>query len=158
MLIRFASLFALSFVLAVDAYCSAEPLETELAYEAVVEIAGCVDVGDTPQGHRMYVPILGGTFEGPSIRGVVLPGGADWQTARPDGVLEVDALYSMKCDDGTVIVVHNRGTLFGDYARTTTRFDAPEGPHDWLNKFQFVGSVSGGPRPGTVTIRVFKVR
>ena len=133
------------------------PLQTEFAYEAVVEIGACVDVGTTPHGQRRYIPITGGTFEGPRIRGVVLPGGADWQTSRPDGVTEVDALYSIRCDDGTVIVVHNSGVVTGGYLRTATRFDAPVGPHDWLNKAQFVGSVSEGPRPGTVTIRIFHV-
>jgi hypothetical protein len=134
-----------------------EPLTTEFAYEAIVEIGACVDIGATPHGARRTIPITGGTFEGPAIKGVVLPGGADWQTDRPDGTTELNALYSMRCDDGTVIVVHNSGIASGGYLRTTTRFDAPAGPHDWLNKAQFVGSVSAGPRPGTVTIRIFRV-
>jgi hypothetical protein len=133
------------------------PLATEFAYEAIVEIGACVDIGATPHGVRRYIPITGGTFEGPAIRGVILPGGADWQTDRPDGTTELNALYSMRCDDGTVIVVHNSGIVSGSYIRTTTRFDAPAGPHDWLNKAQFVGSASAGPRPGTVTIRIFRV-
>jgi len=135
------------------------PLQTEFVYEAVVEIGQAVDVGATPHGHRHYIPITGGAFEGPRIRGSVLPGGADWQTDRPDGVTEADALYSIRCDDGTVIVVHNQGVIVdgGAYMRTAPRFEAPAGPHAWLNRAQFVGSVAGGPRPGTVIIRVFCV-
>lgn len=135
------------------------PLQTEFVYEAIVEIGACVDVGPTPHGPRRYITITGGTFEGPQIRGVVLPGGADWQTDRPDGVTEVDALYSMRCDDGTVIIVRNCGFFAekGAYARTAPRFDVPAGPHAWLNQAQFVGSVVGGPRPGTVAIRVFRL-
>ena len=137
----------------------AAPLQTEFVYEAVVTIDPAVDVGATPQGHRRYIPITGGTFEGPKVRGVVLPGGADWQTDRADGVTEADALYSIRCDDGTVVIVHNRGviTARGAYMRTAPRFEAPAGPHAWLNESQFVGSVAGGPRPGTVIIRVFRV-
>ncbi len=140
----------------------AEPpaaLQTEFVYEAVVEIGALVEVGDTPSGRRRYIPILGGTFEGAGIRGVVLPGGADWQTERRDGVTEVDALYSMKCDDGTVIIVRNTGVIAegGRYLRTSPRFDVPEGPHAWLMRAQFLGSIAGGPRPGTVIIRVFRV-
>lgn len=136
-----------------------KPLQTAFVYEAVVEIAAAVEVGPSPQGLRRYIPITGGTFEGSGLKGVVLPGGADWQTERPDGVTEVDALYSLRCDDGTVIVVRNQGVLSWKtgYARTAPRFTVQPGPHQWLNEAQFVGSVDGGPRPGTVVIRVFRV-
>lgn len=134
------------------------PLQTEFAYEAIVSIDAAVEVGATPLGQRRYIPITGGTFAGPRLRGTVLPGGADWQTSRADGVTEVDALYSIRCDDGTVIVVRNTGVIGpGGYMRTAPRFVAPVGPHAWLNESQFVGSVAGGPRPGTVIIRVFRV-
>jgi hypothetical protein len=135
------------------------PLQTEFVYEAVVEIAAPVAVGATPHGQRRYIPIIGGTFAGPLLHGTVLPGGADWQTDRPDGVTEADALYSIRCDDGTVIVVRNQGVIVdgGAYMRTAPWFDAPAGPYAWLNRAQFVGSVAGGPRPETVIIRVFRV-
>ncbi len=134
------------------------PLQTEFVYEAVVAIEAAVEVGATPHGQRRYIPITGGSFAGPRLRGTILPGGADWQTSRPDGVTELDALYSMRCDDGTVVIVRNQGVIAaGGYLRTAPRFEAPAGPHAWLNEAQFVGSVAGGPRPGTVIIRVFRV-
>ena len=135
------------------------PLQTEFVYEAVVTIDAGVEVGTTPGGTRRYIPITGGTFEGPRIRGTILPGGADWQTSRSDGVTEVDALYTIRTDDGTVIIVRNSGVIAdgGAYMRTAPRFEAPAGPHDWLNRAQFLGSVAGGPRPGTVIIRIFRV-
>ena len=135
------------------------PLQSEFVYEAVVEISAAIEIGATPGGTRRYIPITGGTFEGAKIRGTILPGGADWQTSRADGVTELDALYSMRADDGTVIIVRNTGVIVagGAYMRTAPRFDAPAGPHAWLNEAQFVGSVTGGPRPGTVIIRVFRV-
>jgi len=135
------------------------PLTTEFVYEAIVEIGAAVEVGPTARGQRRYIPITGGTFQGDAIHGVVLPGGADWQTQRADGVTEVDALYSIKCDDGTVIIVHNSGVIAenGKYLRTAPRFEAPDGTHAWLNRSQFLGSIAAGPRPGTVAIRVFRV-
>lgn len=134
------------------------PLQTEFVYEAIVTIDAAVNVGSTPHGGRRYIPITGGTFAGPRIRGVILPGGADWQTDRSDGVTEADALYSIRCDDGTVIIVRNQGVIGGGgYMRTALRFDAPAGPHAWLNQFQFLSSIAGGPRPGTAIIRVFRV-
>ena len=135
------------------------PLQTEFAFEALVEIQPAVEVGPSSRGTRRYIPITGGTFHGPKIKGVVLPGGADWQLERPDGVLEIDALYSIKADDGPVIVVRNRGIIApgGAYFRTAPQFEAPKGPHDWLNRAIFVGSVAGAPRPGAVVVRVFRV-
>lgn len=135
------------------------PLQTEFAYEAIVTIDPSVEVGPSAHGVRRYIPITGGTFQGPKIKGVVLPGGADWQLQRADGVTEVNALYSMKCDDGSVIVVHNTGVISADgkYLRTTPSFDAPKGRHAWLNQSVFVGSIAGAPQPGAVLIRVFRV-
>ena len=84
-------------------------LQTEFVLEALVMIAAAVEIGPSSGGTRRYIPITGGTFHGPNIQGVVLPGGADWQVDRPDGVTEIDALYSIKADDGAVIAVHNAG-------------------------------------------------
>lgn len=135
------------------------PLQTELCLEALVTIAPAIEVGPSSHGTRRYIPITGGTFHGPRIKGVVLPGGADWQLERPDGVLEINALYSIKTDDGAVIIVHNPGIVVGggSYFRTTPQFEAPKGPHDWLNQSIFVGSVAGAPQPGAVVVRVFRV-
>lgn len=51
----------------------------------------------------------GGTFVGRGgLRGVVLPGGSDWQRARTDGSLEIEAHYALRTDDGG-IEVHSSG-------------------------------------------------
>ena len=144
---------------AAETVAAPEPLRTEFVFEAIVEVGTVVKVGETPTGIRQYIPITGGKFHGEKLEGIVLPGGADWQTTRPDGSTLVEALYSIQCDDGTVIIVHNCGVISeeGRYLRTAPRFDAPKGRHDWLNRSQFVGSIAGGPRPGTVAIRVFRV-
>lgn len=135
------------------------PLKTEFVYEALVTIAPAVEVGPSSHGKRRYIPITGGTFRGPKLEGTVQSGGADWQLERPDGVTEVDALYSMTCADGEVIIVHNHGLIAanGTYLRTSPSFEAPSGPHAWLNQSVFVGSISGAPQPGAVIIRVFRV-
>jgi hypothetical protein len=57
------------------------------------------------------IPILGGSFEGTNVRGTVLSGSADWQVTRPDGVLEIEALYTLRADDGTCIAGCNRGIV-----------------------------------------------
>lgn len=99
------------------------------------------------------------------MAGDVLPGGADWQLRRPDGVLEIDALYSVKTEDGDNIIVHNRGISVGDvdradirYVRTAPRFHAPAGKYDWLNQRIFVGTITPASDGSSVTIRVFVIR
>ncbi len=132
----------------------------EFAFEAIVELAPVQTPGATPYGGRSRVPITGGHFEGPRIKGKVLPGGADWQLRRNDGCMTLEADYMIQADDGTLIHVLNRGVASGEgpnsYLRTTPVFEAPIGPHDWLNKAVFVGTVEL-VRSNAVSVRVFKV-
>jgi hypothetical protein len=131
----------------------------EFAYEAIVTLEAGTPVGETPWGPRNRIPITGGTFEGPSIRGTVLPGGMDWQLIRTDGFVEVYADYMMQADDGALIHVINMGVLGQGYSRTTPRFEAPSGPHEWLNQAVFVGTIglAQGMDVPAVRIRVWKV-
>jgi hypothetical protein len=135
------------------------PLQTEFVFEAEVTLQPAVEVGESSHGTRRYIPITGGIFSGPKIKGIVLPGGADWQTDRPDGVTELDALYSIKTNEGSIIIVHNPGLFVdgGKYFRTAPQFEAPNGLYAWLNQAIFVGSVASSSHPNTVVIRVFKV-
>ena len=70
--------------------------QVEFAFTANITLGTVQEVGDTPHGRRRIIPITGGTFEGPSIRGTVEPGGADWQIIRPDNVAELEAKYTLK--------------------------------------------------------------
>jgi len=79
-----------------------------------VRIAPGEDLGRCVEGQRSNYPILGGHFEGPDLRGEVLPGGADQYLLRPDGVGELDARYSLLSDRGERINIHNRGVLWLD--------------------------------------------
>jgi hypothetical protein len=135
---------------------------TELVMELFVTISAAVTVGPSDYGIRRYIPITGGRFIGAGIKGEVLPGGADWQLGRADNVVEVNALYSIKTDDGAVIVVENEGIITPQnggigYARTGPRFHAPQGKYEWLNKTLFVGTITPAAESGAVIIRVFKV-
>lgn len=138
--------------------------QSEFVYEAEVDIAPRESLGRSALGERFIVPILGGRFAGPRLRGIVLPGGADRQCLRPDGVKELDALYEMRCDDGAVITVHNR-VLIDDgvgperYARSVVHLRAPDGPHAWLNRRVFVGTLQSlQPDRSAVRIRVYMLR
>ena len=71
-----------------------------------VAVQPIVDLG----GGRRYVPFAGGNFSGrDGLAGVVLDGGVDWQRVRPDGVLEIDAHYALRTDEGEDIEVRSTG-------------------------------------------------
>jgi hypothetical protein len=93
------------------------------------------------------IPITGGSFEGPEIRGVVLPGGADWNLRRSDGVAEIWARYTLQTDDGALISITNAGLARGEhgtperYARTIPTFEVGDSRYAWLERSVFVGTL-----------------
>ncbi len=133
------------------------------AWEAIVEIGERRSMGESPAGARWIIPILGGRFSGPAIRGTVVPGGADRQLWRSDGVRELDARYELQTDDGALITVHNR-VLIDDpegparYAASHIDLIAPAGPHEWINRRRFVGRLrSLMPAQAAVAIGFFEL-
>lgn len=138
---------------------------TSLAIELVVTIDPPVVVGESDYGHRQYIPITGGYFRGKDgLKGNVNAGGADWQLKRVDGVLIIEAIYSITADDGTVIEIHNTGisnrTDGASYTITNPVFHAPQGKYDWLNKHFFVGTITPAFNKGVfqaVVIRAYQV-
>src|SRR5256885_16139227 len=68
-----------------------------------VEVVGLQKIGAVPLGTRVTAPIASGHFEGPRLRGKVLPGGGDWTLLRGDGVLELDLRVTLETDDGALI-------------------------------------------------------
>lgn len=142
-----------------------QPPSSALAWEAIVKVSDRQDLGMSPVGERFIVPIVGGQFagqiDGHVLRGRVLSGGADRQLLRPDGIKELDALYEMQHEDGTVLTIHNRVTIDAPaegprYAFSHVKVTAPEGPHAWLNRRVFVGTLHGLPTERqAVLIRVW---
>ena len=147
---------------------------TEFAFEARVSVETPLVVGPSSHGLRRVVPITGGTFEGPTIRGRVLPIGADCQFVRPDGVLALDARYTLETSDGVLIMVTNRGIRRAApavmerlgrgesvdpseyYFRTTPEFEAPIGStYEWLNQSVFIGVAER--RPDAAIVRFYRV-
>ena len=107
---------------------------------------------------RGFVSVLGGQISGPRLTGRVLPqSGGDWPRLWPSGLVEFEAHYILEASDGTPIYICNRGIAYSSpdtvakleagqqvepeatYCRITPRFEAPAGPHEWLNRTIFVG-------------------
>src|SRR4030042_7131699 len=86
-------------------------LRTELLYEVSVDLEPPQNVGATPHGNRQIFYVKGGTFEGPKLKGKVLPGGGDWFMFRPDGAGELDVRATVRTDDGHLIYTYYHGIL-----------------------------------------------
>lgn len=138
----------------------------EFAFEEIVTLGQATSPGDTAQGGRLIIPITGGTFEGPGIKGTIMPGGWDWQLRRADGCTEVEADYFLRTDDGVVINVVNTGVICAGEGgamlpvRTHPVFEAPRGKYEWLSRNAFVGTLERAPPEAgpAVRIRFFRVR
>jgi hypothetical protein len=128
-------------------------LQAQHVFDANVTIGGLLNFGKSKNGERRIIPITGGTFKGPNIEGIVLPGGADWQLTRPDGDVELYARYTLKTNDGALIQVQNRVLMHmskdgktGPYTRSVIDFEAPSAsPYDWLNHAIFLGTLTMPP-------------
>ena len=129
-----------------------EPKDTpqlEFALQLKVTLGDSYDVGETQHGQRIVIPITGGTFEGPAIKGTIINGGADYQLANKSlGRTELEAIYSIKTDDGVYIHVRNRGIIWSGkdaqgnpsfYFKAAPQFEAPaDSKYAWLNNALFV--------------------
>ena len=121
----------------------------EFVMDIKVTVDGAYGVGDTSHGNRFIIPITGGTFAGPNLKGTVIPGGADYQLIDTvKGRTELEAIYSIRTDDGVNIHVRNTGILYSGknerdedtyYFTTTPKFEAPkDSKYDWLNNYIFI--------------------
>lgn len=143
---------------------AAEPA-LEFAFEETVTLDADVPVGQTSLGTRNIVPITGGTFAGPGIRGTIMGGGWDWQLRRADGCLQIKADYMLRTDDGAVINVVNTGVSCRAkdpkaVVRTHPVFEAPQGKYDWLSQGCFIGTLDPVSLPDgkrAVRIRFYRV-
>lgn len=137
----------------------------EFVFEITLKFAKHETIAAMPSGAgRGYVYLESGTVKGPYLNGKVLPGsGGDWALFRPDDVISTDARYMLEADDGTRILMYNRGFLWGQkpdtikrmqdwmfrggpevpfeefYLRAAPSFETEKGPHDWLMRHVFVG-------------------
>jgi hypothetical protein len=145
----------------------------EFIFAAHVSVDTPLDLGDVGKGGRRIVAITGGDFSGPQLRGEVLPGGADWQVLRSDGVAELEARYTLRTDDGALIYVRNQALRHGPaeamaalaagrpvepnsyYFRGATFFETSAPRHAWLGKHIVV--CTGAREQARVNIEFYRV-
>jgi uncharacterized protein DUF3237 len=130
-------------------------------------------LGTVPYGVRTFVPVVGGDFEGPRLRGKILPGGGDWLLLRSDGVLELDLRITLETDDHALIDMRFQGLRHGPpdviaalgrgevvdparlYFRTTPRFETAAEKYAFLNRIMTIGV--GETRPDGAIHRIEEI-
>ena len=148
-----------------ELYSTMDNPRLEFALEVRLRFPTAQMIPNTPAGGgRSAVYVESGTFEGPRLRGKVVPySGGDYAYFRPDGVAVFDARYMLEEDDGSLILLNNRGYLWGRkpgimdrlrewafnngppvaheeyYLRGNPTFECSTGKHDWLTKHVFIG-------------------
>ena len=133
-------------------------MNSRLLMTLQVTVAAPQKIGAVPHGTRVTAPISDGRFEGPRLRGRVLPGGGDWTLLRGDGVLELDLRLALQTDDGALIHMTSFGLRHGPpeviaalgrgeridpsayYFRTVPRFETGDSRYAFLNRLLAVSS------------------
>ena|SRR5947209_19648380 len=75
-----------------------DKLQSELLFDLVFD-KGAANKIDSPGVSRFIVPVTGGTFEGPKLKGTVVNPSADWLVVRPDGSSVLDIRMMLEIDD-----------------------------------------------------------
>ncbi len=148
-------------------------LQTEFVFRLSVEVATPVSVGETGLGVRRQIAISGGELRGPNMRGKILPGGADFQIIRPNGLIDLVARYVVEMDDGALLYIENTGIRTGPrealerltrgeavdpgliYFRTVPKFETGSDKYRWMMQTLFVASAQR--HQAQVVIDVYKV-
>ena len=141
--------------------------QLEFALQLKVTLGEAFGIDKTQHGRRTVIPITGGTFEGPGIKGTIISGGADYQLNGADGRSELEAIYCIKTDDGIYIHVRNRGIIVSGkdangnptfYFRAAPQFEAPsDSKYGWLNNSLFVCAPEWTQEFKGIVLNVWKV-
>ncbi len=146
----------------------------EHVYDMHVDLDAPQVIGAAPAGHRQVFIVKDGTFEGPRIKGTLLPGGGDWALMRSDGAVQLDVRATLQTDDGALIYATYSGLaiLSGEilgrisagedvpladyYFYTNPMFQTAAEGYAWLNQTIAIGR--GKVIPDGVECRVWAVR
>jgi|SRR5579863_66933 len=137
-------------------------MELELLFEITADLSPPIVISDTPDGTRVIVPVPGGKFEGPRLKGTVLASGADWFLLRSDGVGVIDVRLVLKThDDENIYVTYTGRAKMGpngpEALRIAPTFSAStKGKYAWLNGVQALGI--GETVAGKVTYKVYSAK
>jgi hypothetical protein len=142
-------------------------------FTLTLELGPIHNIGPTLNGHRRIVEVKSGRFEGEEFSGIVLPGGGDWITMRPDEVVQLDVRLTLKTNDGALVYMTYRGMRHGPpwvmekvnkgekvdptqyYFRTTPLFETASEKYGFLNRIITVAT--GRREPSGPIYDVFQI-
>jgi hypothetical protein len=143
-------------------------IKTVPLFDIVVDLNPRLDIGDGPFGRRILFGAAGGSFNGPKVRGEVLPGGGDWALFRPDGAMALDVRVTLRTHDDALVHMTYGGRWITPpelrdamvdpvkryqvdparyYFRTNPLFETGARQYAWLNDIVCIGSgylIEGG--------------
>ena len=141
--------------------------ELEFALQLKVTLGEAYGIDNTQHGRRTIIPITGGTFEGPKLKGTIINGGADYQL-NTETRTELEAIYCIRTDDGINIHVRNKGIIYNGkdtegnptfYFRAAPTFEAPaDSKYAWLNNALFVCTPEWSQDFKGIILNVWKVK
>ena len=150
----------------------ASELRSQFLFEMSIRFGDAprLGVGDGGRGDRQVAQAADGTFEGPHLRGEVLPPLSDYLVHRADGITEHDIRVVLRTEDGALIYMEypgigHRNSLgpLGElaegelYFRVTPRFETSAEQYRWLNGVVAVG-VCEAFRDGAIHWRMYGIR
>jgi hypothetical protein len=122
-----------------------------------VEFEAARAIVDGPLGTRRFLHVASGGFEGPSIRGEILPGSGDWILVRRDGSSELDIRFTLRTAEDELVYLRGAGLFAADeaviarirsggrvspddyYFRTTILFETAAARLNHLNRMLHIG-------------------
>lgn len=148
-------------------------LKSRFLFTITLTVTQLHDVGATTSG-TLHIDMLGaGKFEGPLLRGDVMPGGMDMKLLRADGSMSPNVRLVLRTDDNALIFMHYTGVRHGSpevmgriaagevvapseyYLRNSPRFETSAPKYDWLNRVVSVGV--GRRMPNHAEYDVFEI-
>ncbi len=140
---------------------NAQKLESEFLYKITLVLDKPIETGKTPFGTRIAYPILGGTFEGPKMKGKVKAVGEDWLLKVDDATNKLDVRLVLEAEDGQLIACSYSGIVHTNedkttYWRITPTFQTSSKKYEWLNYVLAVGK--GSFQDGSVSYEVFLIK
>ena len=165
----FLALFtAITLHVSAQTYPPKDMPQLEFAMQLKVTLGEAFSIDNTQHGRRTVIPITGGTFEGPQLKGTLINGGADYQLANAQERSELEAIYCIKTDDGIYIHVRNRGIIASGkdadghptfYFRAAPQFEAPaDSKYGWLNNALFVCAPEFSQEFKGIVLNVWQVK
>jgi len=163
-----------------DTWNANNPPDLEFLFEARVKLhLPAMDVGSMSDGQRVIFFVKDGTFEGPHLRGRIVPdAGADWIRIRPDGTALLDVRFCLETHDKALLYLHWQGRFWSSpedaeyaldaekpddptgawryYFRAAPQFETGDPRYAWLNQIVAVSTTRTGD--GGPIHRIFAVR